>query len=188
MSVSGCFSSARKTPIGMVPIAKKAFANFIAHDMPTYAAALAYRLLFSIFPFLVFLTTLLGFLGMPELFDWMRSQAAYVLPNEAMDLVNTVVTELETPRGGLMSVAIALAVWSASAAVLGTSVEQVGAEIAKGRNKAVSVPERIPVYVSYFTAWPNKDGKVEFFDDVYGRDAYMRKAMEATRQVRQAQS
>ncbi|MDF1633962.1 L,D-transpeptidase family protein [Mycoplana sp. MJR14] len=75
-----------------------------------------------------------------------------------------------------------------AAAVLGTSVEQVGAEIAKGRNKAVSVPERIPVYVSYFTAWPNKDGKVEFFDDVYGRDAYMRKAMEATRQVRQAQS
>ena len=30
-----------------------------------------------------------------------------------------------------------------AAAVLGTSVEQVGAEIAKGRNKAVSVPERI---------------------------------------------
>jgi membrane protein len=113
-------SARLRRPVGMVPIAKKAFANFVAHDMPTYAAALAYRLLFSIFPFLVFLTTLLGFLGMPELFDWMRTQAAYVLPDEAMDLVNTVVTELETPQGGLMSVAIALAVWSASAAVLGT--------------------------------------------------------------------
>ncbi|MCD2184538.1 L,D-transpeptidase family protein [Rhizobium sp. GN54] len=75
-----------------------------------------------------------------------------------------------------------------AAAVLGTSVDQVGAEIAKGRNKAVSVPERIPVYVSYFTAWPDKDGKVEFFDDVYGRDDYMRKALEATRTARQAQS
>jgi membrane protein len=34
--------------------------------------------------------------------------------------VNSVVRELETPQGGLMSVAVALAVWSASAAVLGT--------------------------------------------------------------------
>lgn len=75
-----------------------------------------------------------------------------------------------------------------AAAVLRTSVNDVGAQIAKGRNKAVSVPERVPVYVSYFTAWPNKDGKVEFFEDVYGRDDYMRKAMEATRAVRQAQS
>lgn len=75
-----------------------------------------------------------------------------------------------------------------AAAVLGTSVDDVAAQIGKGRNKAVSVPERIPVYVSYFTAWPNKDGKVEFFDDVYGRDAFMRKAMETTRAARQAQS
>ena len=101
-------------------ITRRAVADFFAHDMPTYAAALAYRVLFSLFPFLVFLTTLLGFLGVPELFDWMREQAAYVLPGQAMDLVNSVVTELETPQGGLMSVAVALALWSASAAVLGT--------------------------------------------------------------------
>jgi membrane protein len=37
-----------------------------------------------------------------------------------MALVDNVVTELQTPQGGLMSVAIALAIWSASAAVLGT--------------------------------------------------------------------
>lgn len=75
-----------------------------------------------------------------------------------------------------------------AAAVLGTTVDDVAAQIKKGRNKAVSVPQKIPVYVSYFTAWPNKDGKVEFYDDIYGRDAYMRKAMEATRAARQAQS
>ncbi|MFD1326883.1 L,D-transpeptidase family protein [Mycoplana ramosa] len=75
-----------------------------------------------------------------------------------------------------------------AAAVLGTTVDDVAAQIKKGRNKAVSVPQKIPVYVSYFTAWPNKDGKVEFFDDIYGRDAYMRKAMDATRAARQAQS
>ena len=105
---------------GAIRTARLAAGDFSRHDMSTYAAALAYRLLFSLFPFLVFLTTLLGFLRMPELFDWLREQAAYVLPREAMDLVNTVVTELQTPQGGLMSVAIALAIWSASAGVLGT--------------------------------------------------------------------
>lgn len=98
-------------------ITRLAVSDFFAHDMPTYAAALAYRVLFSLFPFLVFLTTLLGFLGVPELFEWMREQAAYVLPAQAIELVNSVVTELQTPQGGLMSVAISLALWSASAAV-----------------------------------------------------------------------
>ena len=74
-----------------------------------------------------------------------------------------------------------------AAAVLGTTVDDVAAEIAQGHNKAVAVKGNIPVYVSYFTAWPNKDGKVEYFEDVYGRDAYIEKAIEATRQVRQAQ-
>jgi membrane protein len=105
---------------GAFGIAKQALADFSRHDMSTYAAALAYRLLFSLFPFLVFLITLLGFLGVPEMFDWLREQAAYMLPDQAMNLVNTVVTEVETPRGGLMSVAVALAIWSASAGVLGT--------------------------------------------------------------------
>ena len=110
----------RRSRPGAWQIAKLAAADFLADDMPTYAAALAYRVLFSLFPFLVFLTTLLGFLGVPQLFEWLREQAAYVLPVEAMQLVNTVLKELETPQGGLMSLAVALAIWSASAAVLGT--------------------------------------------------------------------
>lgn len=72
-----------------------------------------------------------------------------------------------------------------AAAVLGTTVEAVGAEIAEGRNKAVPVKADIPIYIAYFTAWPDKDGKVEYFDDVYGRDDYMRKAFAATKAARQ---
>jgi murein L,D-transpeptidase YcbB/YkuD len=74
-----------------------------------------------------------------------------------------------------------------AAAVLGVTEEDVGKEIAGGRNKALSVKADIPIYVAYFTAWPNKDGKVEYFDDVYGRDDYMRKAFTATRTARQVQ-
>jgi len=73
-----------------------------------------------------------------------------------------------------------------AAAVLGVSEEEVGKEIAAGRNKALSVKADIPIYIAYFTAWPNKDGVVEYFDDVYGRDDYMRKAFAATQKARQA--
>ncbi|OLP61428.1 peptidoglycan-binding protein [Xaviernesmea oryzae] len=73
-----------------------------------------------------------------------------------------------------------------AAAVLNTSVDDVAKQIAAGKNKGVSVPSRIPIYVAYFTAWPNKDGQIEYFDDVYDRDLYMNKAFEATRQVRQS--
>ncbi len=73
-----------------------------------------------------------------------------------------------------------------AAAVLGTTVEDIGRQIAGGANKAVSTP-KIPVYVSYFTAWPNKDGKVEYFDDVYDRDMYMQRAFDATTKARKAQ-
>ncbi|MEI3851864.1 MULTISPECIES: L,D-transpeptidase family protein [Ensifer] len=74
-----------------------------------------------------------------------------------------------------------------AAAVLGTSVEDVGNEIAGGHNKALQVPVKVPVYVAYFTAWPNKDGVVEYFDDVYERDMYMNRAFDATRGARRAE-
>lgn len=74
-----------------------------------------------------------------------------------------------------------------AAAVLGISEAEVGKEIAAGRNKALNVKADIPIYIAYFTAWPNKDGVVEYFDDVYDRDSYMRKAFTATQKARQGE-
>ncbi|WP_159948088.1 murein L,D-transpeptidase [Rhizobium sp. 18065] len=71
-----------------------------------------------------------------------------------------------------------------AAAVMGTTVEEIGKQIASGQNRAVQVPQKIPVYVSYFTAWPNKDGVVQFFDDVYGRDEAVGKAFATTTDAR----
>lgn len=73
-----------------------------------------------------------------------------------------------------------------AAAVLGTTVEDVDARIAGGQNVGARVTANIPVYVAYFTAWPNKVGKVEYFHDVYERDAAVRKAFAATTKARAA--
>ena len=71
-----------------------------------------------------------------------------------------------------------------AAAVLGVTEQQVDAEIAAGKNVAEKVTAKIPVYIAYFTAWPNKDGAVEFFDDVYDRDTAVEKAFDATTKAR----
>lgn len=71
-----------------------------------------------------------------------------------------------------------------AAAVLGISEQDVGRKISQGKNIGEKVTANIPVYVAYFTAWPNKDGVVEYFDDMYDRDAATLKALKATSEAR----
>jgi murein L,D-transpeptidase YcbB/YkuD len=40
-----------------------------------------------------------------------------------------------------------------------------------GKEQHYTLDRKIPVYIAYFTAIADKDGRVAFFDDVYGRDA-----------------
>lgn len=74
-----------------------------------------------------------------------------------------------------------------AAAVLNTTVDDVAKQIATGQNKAVAVPQKFPIYIAYFTAWPNKDGVIQYFNDVYDRDAATQKALDATSKARTAQ-
>jgi murein L,D-transpeptidase YcbB/YkuD len=70
-----------------------------------------------------------------------------------------------------------------AAAVLGTTVEHVEAKLKQGHSTE-KTRLKIPVYVAYFTAWPDKHGKIEYFADVYERDARVELAMEKTDAVR----
>jgi murein L,D-transpeptidase YcbB/YkuD len=36
--------------------------------------------------------------------------------------------------------------------------------------KSVALQRKIPVYIAYFTAWADKDGNVNFYEDIYYRD------------------
>lgn len=73
-----------------------------------------------------------------------------------------------------------------AAAVLGTDVEAIGSYIADGRNKGVKVENQIPVYVAYFTAWPDDQGVVRYYTDVYGRDKALTKAFDAVEKTRRS--
>ncbi|MBX3598421.1 MAG: L,D-transpeptidase family protein [Rhizobiaceae bacterium] len=69
-----------------------------------------------------------------------------------------------------------------AAAVLGKDRDYVASKLARGHS--MEKTPRIPVYVSYFTAWPKEDGSVEYFPDVYGRDDRLRSALGSTEAVR----
>lgn len=94
--------------------------EFINDDMSTYASALAYQALFSLFPFLLFLIALIGFLQLPQFFNWLEAQAFSVLPSQARDEVLPVIQQLQQQKAGLLSAGILVALWSASAAVRST--------------------------------------------------------------------
>jgi L,D-transpeptidase YcbB len=70
-----------------------------------------------------------------------------------------------------------------AAAVLGWTREQV-AERLKGAHGQVDLKVKVPVYVVYFTAWPQADGTIAYSPDVYGRDAYVEKAMRRVEEAR----
>jgi murein L,D-transpeptidase YcbB/YkuD len=70
-----------------------------------------------------------------------------------------------------------------AAAVLGVSRDHILDKL-KGGHSEEKVTRRVPVYVSYFTAWPTMDGKVEYFDDIYDRDAHLETAIEKTEAAR----
>lgn len=132
--------------MGLVEVLKCTVKDFMADEMPTYASALAFQMLFSLFPFLLFLIALIGFLDLQRFFDWLQQQAALLLPAQAMDTVNTVIVQFQTERAGLFSVGIIVALWTASAGVRSTM---------QAMNKAYDVEEgrpawkRIPLSVLY---------------------------------------
>jgi membrane protein len=83
------------------------------------AAQLAYYLLFAVFPFMLFLTALLGFLPIPNLMERLLGALAMILPGEAVTLLQDNIQQLVTEqKGGLLSFGILAALWSSSSAVV----------------------------------------------------------------------
>jgi len=73
-----------------------------------------------------------------------------------------------------------------AAALLGISVADIDRKIARGETQTERVRADIPVYLAYFTAWPDAQGTVRYYKDVYGRDAHLAQAITKTSALRSA--
>jgi L,D-transpeptidase YcbB len=71
-----------------------------------------------------------------------------------------------------------------AAVVLGWDRAKVDAETDGGISQSIPLSHKIPVHITYFTAWPDSAGKVNYYNDIYGRDEAMEKAMASNAAVR----
>jgi membrane protein len=121
----------RKMKCGIIDFGERSVRNFFfEHPMATYAAALAYRGLFGLFPFLFILVVLLGTLGFPDFFDraidQARAQSSRYVPQQLEPVVEPareqvqpllgMIERAEKQAGGdLLFFGVAVALWSVSA-------------------------------------------------------------------------
>lgn len=108
------------TPSILNPIAlmRESVKRLFADEAVPLAGNIAFRSVFSIFPFLIFLTAIAGFFGTAEqakaAVDFLLevAPAALVLP-----LTSEITSILTVPRADLLSIAALLTIWSAMAGV-----------------------------------------------------------------------
>jgi membrane protein len=119
-------------------LARRVIREIRHDDCVGRAAELAYYFLFALFPFFLFLTTLLGYLPVPNLLDRILELLAQFLPGEALTLVQDNVRQLVTDqRGGLLSFGILAALWTSSSAITA---------IIESLNRAYEVEEGRPFW------------------------------------------
>jgi L,D-transpeptidase YcbB len=59
------------------------------------------------------------------------------------------------------------------------SQEEIASRIDSGKSQSLRLKKKLPVHITYFTAWPAENGRIEYYEDVYGRDEHMEKALSA---------
>lgn len=121
---------------------KELFNRFIQDEVIGLSAQLAYFFLLSIFPFLIFLITLIGYL--PISLDDLLGLVSQFAPGEAMDLIETNLRQImEGPKGGLLSFGLIATIWSASNGINA---------IIRALNRAYGVKESRPYLLSRLIA------------------------------------
>ncbi|GAE94408.1 ribonuclease BN [Gracilibacillus boraciitolerans JCM 21714] len=92
---------------------KRLAERITSDEVPGLAAQLSYFFLLSLFPFMIFLVTLIGYLPFNDI-DVMNFVSTYA-PNEIMNLLNDNLTQIMHNRNsGLLSISIIGTLWSAS--------------------------------------------------------------------------
>jgi len=115
---------------GVIAMGKRSIRKYFEHPMATYAAALAYRGLFGLFPFLLLLVVLVGALGLADFLEGAinhaSSESYQYVPNQLEPAVERGREQLQPlarmmeqankrADAGLLFFGLALALWTVSA-------------------------------------------------------------------------
>jgi membrane protein len=135
---------------GIVEVGGRVVGNYFEHRVGTYAATLAYRGLFALFPFMLLLVVLLGIFGPPDAIDRIvaevKAQSSQQVPQQLEPVVEQGRQQIQPledmakqaqrrAEGGLLLFSVALALWSVSA---------LHSTLADAFNNAYGLTERRP--------------------------------------------
>ena len=125
----------------LASLARDSFYRLFADEAIPLAGNIAFRSLFSVFPFLIFLTALGGFFGNEALAQSIVDYLLSVAPEELVKpLAGEIRSILTVPRTGLLSLSALLTIWSAMAGVDSVRV---------GLNRAYDLREDRSIWVLY---------------------------------------
>jgi len=116
LSLRGFF---KLEPAGYLDLGKRVCHKVIEGHCPAHAAAIAYYFLFAVFPFILFLITVIGHLPVPHLLEFVLRRASKMLPGQLFDLLQDSIRGIFSPkRRGLLPLGLLLALWGSSNAVV----------------------------------------------------------------------
>ncbi len=104
--------------VGSIKLAlANTYRDVMRHHMLQVAAALSYYFVLSVFPGLIFLSAIVGFISLPDLFNRVLLLMGRLLPQDTMKLVYSVLSDvLASHRGTWLSFGMLGLIWTASAA------------------------------------------------------------------------
>jgi membrane protein len=145
--------------IGIIELGERSIRKFFEHRMKTYAAALAYRGLFGLFPFVLILVVLAGLLGFADFFDRLVNQTgseptqqvpqqlepAVERGREQLQPLERMIEQAQKQAGGeLLLFGVAIALWSISA---------LARTLTEAFNAAYEIAETRPAWKQFALRW-----------------------------------
>jgi membrane protein len=127
--------------LGGVPphvLVRRVTAAAMRNDALGQASKMSYSLLFALFPFLIFLTTVPAFLPVPNLLDILMRAAEQIVPDASLHYVQrNVQSLLGSERSGLLWLSFGVTLYAASNALMA---------IMDSLNRAYAIQERRPYW------------------------------------------
>src|ERR1700694_1790043 len=79
-----------------------------------FAAGLSYYLVLSLFPLLVSMASLLGYVPIPHLFEGLLSVMARLVPGDGMNLVRNLFSDVSLKHKHFLTLGLVFKIWTAS--------------------------------------------------------------------------
>jgi membrane protein len=122
----------------MIFYIRKLYRRYVDDEVAAYGAEMAYYFLLSVFPFLIFITTIIGYIPIPE--ESILESLAALLPYETYELIRENVRQILNNRNPrLLSFGFISMVWAAASGM--------GAAI-RGINKALCQKDTRPFWIA----------------------------------------